>query len=290
MSKIKKSGARKWILGLLAGVSSIAVFASCAPAFAAADAETKAEIRALKEQLKRLEKRLESQAQSQRQTERKVERVEATVEAPPPPGSPVRVVSKDGAPWPTAFYYKAVTVTPGGFFEFGALHRDHYIGADIATPFGQIPFPNNPTSHEDETRFTARRSRFILQTDANLDENTHVKEYLAADFLSAAQTANSDAERFVQFPLPRTLCPGRQKRLRRPYHGGSGLFAHRLELARHHGGHIYYASGHRRPVHAWLYLVSSAGYSIEQGYRPGLPGGDLGRSRLYELRRACRGF
>ncbi len=189
MSKIKKSGARKWRLGLLAGVSSIAVFASCAPAFAAADAETKAEIRALKEQLKRLEKRLESQAQSQRQTERKVERVEATVEAPPPPGSPVRVVSKDGAPWPTAFYYKAVTVTPGGFFEFGALHRDHYIGADIATPFGQIPFPNNPTSHEDETRFTARRSRFILQTDANLDENTHVKEYLAADFLSAAQTA-----------------------------------------------------------------------------------------------------
>ena len=91
MSKIKNSGARKWVLGLLAGVSSIAVFASCAPAFAAADAETKAEIRALKEQLKRLEKRLESQAQSQRQTERKVERVEhATVEAPPPPGSPVR--------------------------------------------------------------------------------------------------------------------------------------------------------------------------------------------------------
>ena len=88
MSKIKKSGARKWVLGLLAGVSSIAVFASCAPAFAEADAETKAEIRALKEQLKRLEKRLESQAQSQRQTERKVERVEhATVEVPPAPGA-----------------------------------------------------------------------------------------------------------------------------------------------------------------------------------------------------------
>jgi septal ring factor EnvC (AmiA/AmiB activator) len=82
MKKRKKSDARKWLLGLLAGVSSIAVFASCAPALAAADAETKAEIRALKEQLKRLEQRLESQAQSQRQTERKVERVEhATVEA-----------------------------------------------------------------------------------------------------------------------------------------------------------------------------------------------------------------
>ncbi|MGC1859645.1 MAG: hypothetical protein WA733_00590 [Methylocystis sp.] len=189
MSKLKKSGARKWVLGLMAGVSSIAVFASCAPSFAAADAETKAEIRALKEQLKRLEQRLESQAQSQRQTERKVERVEhATVEAPHAPGAPGGFLSKDGVPWPSAFYYKAVTITPGGFFEFATLHRDHYIGADLATPFGNIPYANTDTAHTDETRFTARRSRFILGTDADLDPVTHVKMYLATDFLSDAQT------------------------------------------------------------------------------------------------------
>ncbi len=189
MIKLNKSGARKWVLGLLAGVSSIAVFASCVPAFAE-DAETKAEIRALKEQLKRLEKRLESQAQNQRQTERKVERVEhATVEvAPPAPGAPGGFVSKDGVPWPSAFYYKAVTITPGGFFEFTTLHRDHFIGADIATPFGIIPYANTDTSHTDETRFGARRSRFILSTDADLDPVTHVKMYLATDFLSDAQT------------------------------------------------------------------------------------------------------
>ena len=170
-------------------MSSIAVFASCAPAFAEADAETKAEIRALKEQLKRLEKRLESQAQSQRQTERKVERVEhATVEAPPAPAAPGGFVSKDGVPWPSAFYYKAVTITPGGFFEFATLHRDHYMGADLATPFGNIPYANNDAAHTDETRFTARRSRFILGTDADLDPVTHVKMYLATDFLSDAQT------------------------------------------------------------------------------------------------------
>src|SRR5208282_6813482 len=115
-------------------------FAStCAPALAA-DAETKAEIRALKEQLKRLEHRLESQAQSQRQTERKVERVEKAEadNARPGPGGLLHVVSKDGAPWPSAFYYKAVTITPGGFFEFGALHRSRFIGADLATPFQNI--------------------------------------------------------------------------------------------------------------------------------------------------------
>ena len=91
-------------------------------------------------------------------------------------------------PWPSAFYYKAVTITPGGFFEFATLHRDHYIGADLATPFGNIPYANNDASHTDETRFTARRSRFILGTDADLDNVTHVKMYLATDFLSDAQT------------------------------------------------------------------------------------------------------
>ena len=40
----------------------------------------------------------------------------------------------------------------------------------------------------DETRFTARRSRFILSTDADLDNVTHAKMYLATDFLSDAQT------------------------------------------------------------------------------------------------------
>lgn len=190
MSKYSKNYARQGLKGLLAGVSTLAVFtAFCAPAYAT-DAETKAEIRALKDQLRRLEHRLEAQAQNQRQTDRKVERVErggvvAAAGGPQPVG-----VSKDGdAPWPSAFYFKAVKITPGGFFEFAALHRDRFIGADLATPFGQIPYMNNPTSHSDETRFTPRRSRFTLQTDADLDQDTHVREYFAADFLSAAQTA-----------------------------------------------------------------------------------------------------
>ncbi len=187
MSKLKKSGARKWVLGLLAGVSSIAVFASCAPAFAT-DAETKAEIRALKEQLKRLEHRLEAQSQDQKQTKREVERVSHATQEPVGPRQ-AGIISKDGSVLPAGFWWKDVKITPGGFFEFTALHRDHFMGADIATPFANIPYANSPQSHEDETRFGARRSRFILQTDADLDSITHARMYLATDFLSAAQTA-----------------------------------------------------------------------------------------------------
>ena len=191
MNNSMKRNARHKLKRFLTGVSSAAALASfCVPAFAT-DAETKAEIRALKEQLRRLENRLEAQAQTQKKTQQQVERV-AAVKGKAVAGQPadhVAVGTDDGAPWPSAFYFKAVKVTPGGFFEFGTVHRDHFIGADLATPFGQIPYQNNPTAHSDETRFTARRSRFILQTDADLDEATHVREYLAADFLSAAQTA-----------------------------------------------------------------------------------------------------
>jgi hypothetical protein len=187
MTEPKKSDRRRGAAGLMTAGSALAILAAlCLPAFAADD-ETKAEIKALKAQLRRLEQKLEAQTENQKKTEQEVQRVakakaKAGSEAPDP--------SKDGDYiWPAMFHYKAVTITPGGFFEFATIHRDHFIGADLATPFGQIPYPNNPSSHSDETRFTPRRSRFILQTDADLDAATHAKMYLAADFLSAAQTA-----------------------------------------------------------------------------------------------------
>jgi hypothetical protein len=161
--------------------SALAAFASvCAPALASEE-DLKAEIRALKEQLRRVERRLDAQSQSPKQTQRAVERV---AEAK----SKVAKGPDEEPPPPTFFVFKNVKITPGGFFEFATIHRDHYIGADLATPFGNIPYPNNPTAHTDETRFTARRSRFILGTDADLDSVTHVKMYLATDFLSDAQT------------------------------------------------------------------------------------------------------
>ena len=179
MSHLKKQCGRHNLKKVLAAASSLAVLAAfSAPAAAADDGDTKAEIRALKEQLKRLERRLAVQEQA------------------PKHGAPARGsnVLVKGEPVPAQgdarFWFKDVAITPGGFFEFTTLHRDRYIGADIATPFSNIPYGNVATSHQDETRFGARRSRFILGTDADLDPVTHAKMYLATDFLSDAQTGN----------------------------------------------------------------------------------------------------
>ncbi|TDX61405.1 hypothetical protein EDE12_11559 [Methylosinus sp. sav-2] len=156
------------------------LFTSWNSVASASDTEMRAEMEALKAQVRRLEHRLESQTKDRKGTNREVERVTKSDASS----------AKSDALWPDVFHYKNVTLKPGGFFEFGAVHRDRFMGADLATPFGNIPYANNPTSHDGETRFTARRSRFTLQTDANLDDETHARLYFAADFLSAAQTAN----------------------------------------------------------------------------------------------------
>ena len=170
---------------ILTGVSAGALLVSfCGPALAT-DEDTKAEIRLLKEQLRKLEKKLDAQAEAQKATAAKVNGIGMAAGA----SAALPVMKDPNTPlWPGALYYKAVTITPGGFFEFVTLHRDHYLGADLATPFGLIPYTNTPTSHQDETRFSSRRSRFILQTDADLDDITHARMYLATDFLSDPQT------------------------------------------------------------------------------------------------------
>ena len=72
------------------------------------------------------------------------------------------------------------------------MTRDRFIGADIATPFGNIPFANVPSSHTDEFRFSARRSRLSFLALGDVDPATHLAGWDEFDFLGAAQTANSN--------------------------------------------------------------------------------------------------
>ena len=190
MTRKNEIKGRPGLKKMLTGVSAAALLVTfCAPALAADD-DTKAEIRLLKEQLRKLEKKLDAQAAVQKETQREVSTVVKTRAAGGmAAGAGLPVMKDPNAPlWPSAFYFKNVAITPGGFFEFVPFYRDHYIGADLATPFSLIPFPNNPTSHQGETRFSSRRSRFTLQTDADLDDITHARMYLATDFLSDPQT------------------------------------------------------------------------------------------------------
>lgn len=163
---------RAWCFKLL---GSAAILLSCSNIAAfAADSEALAEIRALKARLRELEGRLDKQERIARHEAGKVVK-----------GEPSSI-------GPDKFYYKDITITPGGFFAAESVYRTRWMGSDIVTGFQNIPYGNLPASHTDEFRFSARQSRLSLRVDGVVDPSTHITGYIETDFLGAAQTANSN--------------------------------------------------------------------------------------------------
>ncbi|MGB6175975.1 MAG: hypothetical protein WBF43_06490 [Methylocella sp.] len=93
---------------------------------------------------------------------------------------------------PSSLYVNGVSITPGGFFELATVTRNHFVGADVATPWQNIPFANVPSTHTGEFRLSARRSRAALLMRGDVNPATHLSGYGEFDWLSAAQTANSN--------------------------------------------------------------------------------------------------
>jgi hypothetical protein len=175
--------------------------------------DTAAEIRLLKQRLKQLEERVAEQARKEKETQAQVEHAAAQPGPPPaPPGVytyPVgvgllpqpfgntladRLAKIKGYPYvgSSSLYLGGMSITPGGFLELASVTRSAFIGADIATPFGNIPFANVTSSHTNEFRFSARRSRFSILTVGDVNPTTHLSGWGEVDFLGAAQTANSN--------------------------------------------------------------------------------------------------
>ncbi|MGH6844708.1 MAG: hypothetical protein ACRECU_08300, partial [Methylocella sp.] len=141
---------------------------------AASADDTAAEIHLLKERLRQLEHRVAEQGRKEQETQAQIRKSAAQpgpapgaytypvgIGLPPPVGSELAErlahlpgYSYIGSPSST-LYVGGISITPGGFFELATVTRDHFIGADIATPFGNIPFANIPSSHTHEFRFSA---------------------------------------------------------------------------------------------------------------------------------------
>ncbi|MGH6868053.1 MAG: hypothetical protein ACREDA_04080 [Methylocella sp.] len=175
--------------------------------------DTATEIRLLKERLKQLEHRVAEQGRKEKETREQIRHAAAQPGPPPGPGPfaytypvgiglapPVgsalaeRLAQTKGYSYigSSSLYFNGISITPGGFLELGSVFRDHFIGADLATPFGNIPFANVPSSHTDEFRFSARRSRIAALIMGDIDPATHLSGYAEFDFLGDAQTGNSN--------------------------------------------------------------------------------------------------
>lgn len=89
------------------------------------------------------------------------------------------------------FYFKGLTITPGGFLEMAGIYRSAFQGNDLASSFA-IPFPNNRAAHTSEGRFSARQSRLSFLAEGQVSKDVKLSMYGEFDFLGGAQTANSN--------------------------------------------------------------------------------------------------
>ncbi len=195
----------------LATLGALACYQTPARADGTAD-----EIRALRAQLKLLEAKVDAQARKQQETQVQIRAVKsrpaptpvsypAGIGVGPLGGAPqsgltaaesaVRGLPVAGAP---SLYINGVSITPGGFIALEGVFRNRLVGADIATPYQNIPYYNTRTGGTNEFRLTARQSRVSLLAKGDVDPATHLAAYIESDFLGAAQTANSNESNSYQ--------------------------------------------------------------------------------------------
>jgi len=84
-----------------------------------------------------------------------------------------------------------VNVKLGGFLAAEGVYRARNENSDISSKFQSIPLPNQTGYYQDETRFSARQSRFSILAQGDYSPTIHLAGFYEMDFLGAASTANS---------------------------------------------------------------------------------------------------
>jgi hypothetical protein len=107
------------------------------------------------------------------------------------PTSSGRVEGQAGGESPMAIHFKGITITPGGFLAAETVFRNKAIGADVNTPFNNVPFPGNSGSQTTEFNASARQSRLSMLAEGRL-ATVKLSGYVETDFLSSAITSNDN--------------------------------------------------------------------------------------------------
>ena len=171
----------------------------------APNAELLAEVRALREQVATLRARVDATpdtsatgaqlATTQARLDALQTKVDATdtkVAAIPTTVTVAVDQATEKARHADRFYFKGITITPGGFLELAGIYRNRFQGDDIASSFA-IPFPGQ--SHQSftpESRFSARQSRVSFLAQGKATATTLLSMYGEFDFQGAAQTSNQN--------------------------------------------------------------------------------------------------
>jgi hypothetical protein len=168
-----------------------------------ANAELLAQVKALQAQVESMRAEMDAQKTTQvatqaqvQATQTQVQQVQTAIQAAPPVTQDqvkTQISSAiDKEHHNDKFYFKGITITPGGFVELAGIYRDHFQGNDISSNFNNVNFPNARQYHQHEGRFSARQSRVSLLAEGAVNKNVKLSMYGEFDFQGAAQTADSN--------------------------------------------------------------------------------------------------
>lgn len=175
-----------------------------------ANAQLLEEVKALREEVADLRSKVDATASNQGEatarinaTQAQVQEAQAQVQAVQTQAATVPAMTKEQVGTQIAaavqkerhndkFYYKGITITPGGFLEAAGIYRSRFQGDDIASNFA-VPFPGQShPAHVGEGRFSARQTRLSLLAEGTVNPDTKLAMYTELDFQGAAQTSNSN--------------------------------------------------------------------------------------------------
>ena len=91
---------------------------------------------------------------------------------------------------PLTIRFKGLSITPGGFVAAETVRRSKALGADVSTPFNNLPLPGASQSKESEFFGSARQSRPTVYLLGHL-KSAELSGYVSGDFLSAGTTSTS---------------------------------------------------------------------------------------------------
>ena len=157
-----------------------------APAQSLSDAEKiqklERQTELLQKQSELLQRQLKEVKDELARARQKPERMEASaqsVAASPP--APRRDPKSPIVKAPAAA--ERIKVTLNGFVTADTVWRQRNQVADVATPFGAIPFPFSPLYNEHEFHGSARKSQLQLLFEGNIDSVQKLSGYFETDFL-----------------------------------------------------------------------------------------------------------
>ncbi|MBA2936534.1 hypothetical protein HZF05_20830 [Sphingomonas sp. CGMCC 1.13654] len=195
---------------LIAGAADAATHKKAHRAATSSNAALLAQVKALQSEVESLRGEVETQRNAQTVTAARVDTTESALQttqtqvqavqqqvAATPPVTKDQVNSQiasaiDKEHHNDKFYFKGITIQPGGFLELSDIYRSRFQGDDIASSFN-VPFPGQShASHTSENRFSARQSRVSLLAQGAPNAHTKLAMYGEFDFQGGAQTSNSN--------------------------------------------------------------------------------------------------